>query len=310
MRPSSAPGPLGCTWTVDRPSGEIRAEENCLVMEKDRWHAPLSLRSPSLDGNQMTMEPQALDSSSPGVTAPALSFDRVSMVYPNGTVALRDVTLSVNPGEITSLVGPSGCGKSTLLRIASGIISASAGTVRVEADRLGFVFQDPTLLPWRTVLANVELLLELHGVPNNERRERAQEAIAAVGLDGFEMHHPKQLSGGMKMRASLARWLALEPSVFLFDEPFGALDEITRDRLNDELLRLFQQKGFSALFVTHSLFEAVFVSSRVLVMSDRPGRIVADIEVPFGYPRSEELRFDSAVSEIAGQVSTALRGPW
>jgi NitT/TauT family transport system ATP-binding protein len=230
------------------------------------------------------------------------------MVYPDGTVALRDVTLSVNRGEFTSIVGPSGCGKSTLLRIASGLTTATSGSVYVEAERLGFVFQDATLLPWRTVLGNVELLLELNGVPSGERTRRAMEAIAAVGLDGFETYHPKRLSGGMKMRASLARWLALEPSVFLFDEPFGALDEITRDRLNDELLRLFQEKGFSALFVTHSLFEAVFVSSRVLVMSGRPGRIVADIDVPFGYPRSEELRYDPVVSELAGEVSAALRG--
>lgn len=247
-------------------------------------------------------------SSSPGEAEPALAFDHVSMVYPDGTVALRDVTLSINPGEFTSIVGPSGCGKSTLLRIASGIITATAGTVRVETDRLGFVFQDATLLPWRTVLGNVELLLELHGTPRHERRERAQKAIAAVGLDGFEMHHPKRLSGGMKMRASLARALTLEPSVFLFDEPFGAVDEITRDRLNDELLRLFQEKGFTALFVTHSLFEAVYISSRVLVLSGRPGRIVADIAVPFGYPRTGELRYAPAMSEIAGQLSAALRG--
>jgi NitT/TauT family transport system ATP-binding protein len=237
-------------------------------------------------------------------------MDHVSMDYPDGTAALCDVTLSVGQGEFTSVVGPSGCGKSTLLRIASGIVTATAGTVSVEADRLGFVFQDATLLPWRTVLGNVEILLELHGVAADERRQRALEAIAAVGLEGFEMHHPKRLSGGMKMRASLARWLALEPTLFLFDEPFGALDEMTRDRLNDELLSLFHRKGFSALFVTHSVFEAVFVSSRVLVMSGRPGRIVAEIEVPFGYPRSEELRFGSKVSEIAGQVSAALRGTW
>jgi NitT/TauT family transport system ATP-binding protein len=182
------------------------------------------------------------------------------------------------------------------------------GTVQVAAERLGFVFQDATLLPWRTVLGNVELLLELHGVPKDERRKSALEAIKAVGLDGFELHHPKRLSGGMRMRASLARWLTLDPSVFLFDEPFAALDELTRDRLNDELLRVFQKRSFAALFVTHSLFEAVYVSSRVLVMSGRPGRIVADIAVPFEYPRAEELRFDSAFSEIAGKVSAAMRG--
>jgi NitT/TauT family transport system ATP-binding protein len=242
--------------------------------------------------------------------APAVSFEHVSMTFPDGTAALRDVSFSVRPGEFTSVVGPSGCGKSTLLRIASGLERATAGSVSVDAKRLGFVFQDPTLLPWRTVLGNAELLLELHGVPKDERRDRALEAIAAVGLQGFEMHHPKRLSGGMRMRASLARWLTLDPPVFLFDEPFGALDEITREKLNEELLRLFAVKRFAAVFVTHSLFEAVYMSSRVLVMSSRPGRIVADIAVPFGYPRSQELRFDPAMSEIAGEVSSALRSVW
>src|ERR1700730_6639054 len=247
---------------------------------------------------------------SPAALSPrdaALTFDRVSMVFPDGTAALDNVSFSVHPRELTSVVGPSGCGKSTLLRIAAGLTAATSGAVTVEADRMGFVFQDPTLLPWRTVLGNTELLLELHGVPRHERRERALEAIASVGLDGFENHHPKRLSGGMRMRASLARWLTLEPSVFLFDEPFGSLDEITRERLNEELLRLFQEKGFAGLFVTHSIFEAVYLSSRVLVMSARPGRIVADVAVPFGYPRAQELRFDPALAEVAGQVSAALR---
>jgi len=242
--------------------------------------------------------------------APALAFEQVSMTFPDGTVALRDVSFSVRRGEFTSIVGPSGCGKSTLLRIASGLTEATSGSVHTDADRLGFVFQDPTLLPWRTVLGNAELLLELHGVPREERRRRAREAISAVGLDAFELFHPKRLSGGMRMRASLARWLTLDPPVFLFDEPFGALDEISREKLNEELLRLFQEKGFAAVFVTHSLFEAVYLSSRVLVMSSRPGRIVADIAVPFGYPRAQELRFDPAMSEIAGEVSAALRSVW
>ena len=246
-----------------------------------------------------------------GVTeAPALTFEHVSMTFPDGTEALRDVSFSVRAGEFTSIVGPSGCGKSTLLRIASGLTPATSGKVSVDADRLGFVFQDPTLLPWRTVLGNAELLLELQGVSRDERRRRARDAISAVGLEAFELFHPKRLSGGMRMRASLARWLTLDPPVFLFDEPFGALDEITREKLNEELLRLFREKGFAAVFVTHSLFEAVYLSSRVLVMSSRPGRIVADIEVPFGYPRGQELRFDPAMSEIAGEVSAALRNVW
>jgi NitT/TauT family transport system ATP-binding protein len=239
--------------------------------------------------------------------APALALDRVSMVFPDGTAALDDVSVHVQPGELVSVVGPSGCGKSTMLRVAAGLTEATSGTVAVARDRLGFVFQDATLLPWRTVQGNTELLLELHGIARSQRHERAAEAIAAVGLEGFEHHHPKSLSGGMKMRASLARWLTLDPSVFLFDEPFGALDEITRERLNTELLRLFGARGFAGLFVTHSVFEAVYLSSRVLVMSPRPGRIVADITVPFPYPRAPELRFDPALAEVAGTVSAALR---
>ncbi len=242
-----------------------------------------------------------------GEPSEALLFERVSMTYPDGTAALDDVSFAVAPGQITSVVGPSGCGKSTLLRIASGLIPANKGHVRVDTDRLGFVFQDPTLLPWRTVLGNVELLMELHHVRGDQRRERAMEAIEAVGLTGFELHHPKRLSGGMRMRTSLARSLTMSPEVFLFDEPFGALDEITRERLNDELLRLFETGGFAGLFVTHSIYEAVFISSRVLVMSARPGRIVADIAVPFAYPRAQDLRFDPEMAAVAGEVSLALR---
>jgi NitT/TauT family transport system ATP-binding protein len=229
------------------------------------------------------------------------------MVFPDGTAALDDVSVRIQPGEFISVVGPSGCGKSTMLRVAAGLIEPTSGTVAVARDRLGFVFQDATLLPWRTVQGNTELLLELRGVPRSQRQDLAAEAIAAVGLEGFEHHHPKSLSGGMKMRASLARWLTLDPSVFLFDEPFAAIDEITRERLNEELLRLFGAKGFSGLFVTHSVFEAVYLSSRVLVMSPRPGRIVADVAVPFPYPRAPELRFDPALAEVAGAVSAALR---
>jgi NitT/TauT family transport system ATP-binding protein len=239
--------------------------------------------------------------------ATALEFEHVSMTYPDGTVALADVSFRVRPGEFVSIVGPSGCGKSTVLRIASGLTAATAGRVDVDVKQLGYVFQDPTLLPWRTVYTNVELLLELHGVPRLERRDRVLQAIEMVGLSGFEMHHPKRLSGGMRMRVSLARSLTLAPAVFLFDEPFGALDEITRERLNEELLRLFGAMRFAAVFVTHSIYEAVFLSSRVLVMSPRPGRMVGDIEVPFPYPRSPKLRFEPALAEVAGRVSALLR---
>jgi NitT/TauT family transport system ATP-binding protein len=241
-------------------------------------------------------------------TASSLAFDGVSMVFPNGTHALQDVTFQVDAANFVAVVGASGCGKSTLLRIAAGLTDATAGKVRVAgAGNVGFVFQEPTLLPWRTVQGNVELPGELHGLPKEDRQQRAAEAIDLVGLTGFERHHPAQLSGGMKMRVSLARALTMKPEVALFDEPFGALDEITRTRLNDELLRLFALAGFAALFITHSIPEAVYLADRVLVMSERPGHLLGEVEVPFGYPRSPEIRFDRAFAQVAGQVSALLK---
>jgi NitT/TauT family transport system ATP-binding protein len=240
-------------------------------------------------------------------TAEALSFERVSMVFPNGTHALRDVSFDVGWGEFVAIVGPSGCGKSTLLRIASGLEKASDGRVGVGGTNLGFVFQDATLLPWRTVQANVELLGELHGLTKEDRQTRADAAIELVGLQGFERNHPKQLSGGMRMRVSLARTLTMKPEVALFDEPFGALDEISRGRMNDELLRLFLLERFAGLFVTHSIPEAVFLASRVIVMSGRPGRVLGEVPVPFDYPRATELRFDPGFAKVAGEVSALLR---
>jgi NitT/TauT family transport system ATP-binding protein len=170
------------------------------------------------------------------------------------------------------------------------------------------VFQDPTLLPWRTVQQNVELLSELHGVGKAERAQTATRAINTVGLKGFENHYPKSLSGGMRMRASLARTLTLNPPLFLFDEPFGAVDEITREHLNEETQRLFVTEGFAGLFITHSISESVFLSTRVLVMSARPGRIVAEFDVPFPYPRSPDLRFEPEFARLCGELSHALRG--
>lgn len=250
----------------------------------------------------------------PNSTAPAgtsstaaLSFADVSMVYPDGTHALQSTSFDVRPGEFVTVVGPSGCGKSTLLRIASGLNPPTTGRVDVDRSTLGYVFQDATLLQWRTVRKNIELLAELRGVSRADRAARAREAISLVGLDGFETKYPRQLSGGMKMRASLARSLVLDPDVFLFDEPFGALDEITRERLNDELLSLFTDRQFAALFITHSIYEAVYLSTRVLVMSARPGRIVGDFPVPFAYPRRPELRFEPEFAELTGHVSHALR---
>lgn len=244
---------------------------------------------------------------SQALTTASLAFDQVSMVFPDGTHAVDDVTFSINAGEFVSVVGPSGCGKSTLLKIASGLLDNTSGSVALADDNIGYVFQDATLLPWRTVQRNVELFMELHGVPKGDRAARAAQAIELVGLTGFERHHPIRLSGGMRMRVSLARSLTLQPPLFLFDEPFGALDEITRERLNDELLALFRRENFAGLFITHSIQEAVFLSTRVLVMSARPGRIVGDFEVPFDYPRGDSLRYDAAFAALSGEVSEALR---
>mgnify|MGYP000844283461 FL=1 len=238
----------------------------------------------------------------------SLAFENTSMVFPDGTEALQDISFTVNKGEFVTVVGPSGCGKSTLLKIASGLLEPSSGSVSADRDQLGYVFQDATLLDWRTVQDNVELLAELHGVGNQERKQIAAEAIDLVGLSGFESHYPKALSGGMKMRCSLARSLTLKPPVFLFDEPFSAVDEITREHLNDETQRLFQTEEFAGLFITHSISEAVFLSTRVLVMSARPGRIVAEFDISFDYPRLPELRFDPSFAELCGEVSLKLRG--
>jgi NitT/TauT family transport system ATP-binding protein len=242
------------------------------------------------------------------MTNAAVTFERVGKRFADGTVALAGVDLRVAAGEFVSVVGPSGCGKSTLLRIAAGLTGATEGSVRVATGRIGYVFQDPTLLPWRTVQANVELLAELAGLPGPERRRRASEAIGLVGLGEFARHRPRALSGGMRMRVSLARSLTMRPELFLFDEPFGALDELTRERLNDELLALFLARRFTALFVTHSVTEAVFVASRVLVVSGRPGRVIGEVPVPFAYPRSPRLRFAAAFAHLAGEVSACLRG--
>jgi NitT/TauT family transport system ATP-binding protein len=237
-----------------------------------------------------------------------LRFDGLSMVFSDGTHALEDISFTVSPGEFTTVVGPSGCGKSTLLRIASGLEPGYTGGCAVDRDSIGYVFQDATLLPWRTVQRNVELNAELHGMDKDERRRRAANAIELVNLAGHEEKYPKQLSGGMKMRCSLARSLVLNPGVFLFDEPFGALDEITREFLNDELLRLFALEHFAALFITHSIAEAVFLSTRVLVMSARPGRIIGDYDVPFGGERSHDLRFEPEFAELCGRINDDLKG--
>ena len=238
---------------------------------------------------------------------PMVGFEHSGLTYANGTTALTDVSFSVRQGEFVTVVGPSGCGKSTLLRLAAGLEQSTAGYMHTGTSQVGYVFQDATLLPWRTVRENVELLAELDKIPKSQRRHRCAAALDTVGLSGFADHLPHMLSGGMKMRASLARSLTVDPELFLFDEPFAALDEITRERLGCELTELFAARSFAGLFITHSVSEAVFLSTRVLVMSGRPGTLVDTVDVPFGYPRDTDLRYTPEFTKIAAHVSHALR---
>ena len=250
-------------------------------------------------------------------SAPLIDLRGVSKRYANGTLALLNVDLGVRPGELVTLVGPSGCGKSTILRIVAGLGDVTAGQVMVDgmppararasSHEMSFVFQDATLLPWLTVQANVELPLKIRGVPGRERAAAASEKLKLVGLDGFAKVYPRELSGGMKMRVSIARALASEPKVLLMDEPFGALDEITRQKLNDDLLEMWQAAGCTILFVTHNVFEAVFLSTRVVVMANHPGRIVGELAVDEPYPRPPEFRTSARFGELAAKVFGRLR---
>ena len=236
-----------------------------------------------------------------------LDIRNVTMTFPDGTQALRGIDLHIEPGEFVTIVGPSGCGKSTLLRIVSGLEAQTSGTCEVDRTSLGYVFQDSVLLPWRNVQRNVELNAELQGIGKEQRRDLAQQAINLVNLDNHKSKYPHQLSGGMKMRCSLARSLVSKPQVFLFDEPFGALDEMTREHLNDELLSIFQLEKFAGLFITHSIQEAVFLSTRVLVMSAQPGRIVSEHHIQFPLPRLPEIRYSPEFAEICGRISSDLK---
>ncbi|MFV2063720.1 MAG: ABC transporter ATP-binding protein [Chloroflexota bacterium] len=233
------------------------------------------------------------------------------------TVALRGIDLDIASGEFISLIGPSGCGKSTLLRIVGDLIEPSAGTVEVNGksahqarvDRdYGIVFQAPVLFDWRSVEANVRLPLEISDIKGAERDERINEMLDLVELDGFRDHYPHQLSGGMQQRVAIARALALQPELLLMDEPFGALDEMTRERMNLEVLRIWRATGKTVIFVTHSIPEAVFLSTRVVVMSPRPGQISHLVDVDLPQPRSEETRETDRYYELVTEVREALRG--
>ena len=242
---------------------------------------------------------------------PLLSIRGLSKVFGTGTTALAHVDLDLAAGEFVSLLGPSGCGKSTLLRLISGLASPTSGAVSWpgagRAPELGFIFQEPTLLPWATTLANVVLPLKLAGVNRREAEDRAARMLALVGLSGFERAYPRELSGGMKMRVSIARGLVTRPKILLMDEPFAALDEITRHKLNDDLLRLWWEERFTAVFVTHSVFESVYLSGRVVVMAARPGRVVADLDNPAPYPRDDLFRTSADYAHLCRVASGALK---
>jgi NitT/TauT family transport system ATP-binding protein len=247
---------------------------------------------------------------------PLVSLRSISKTFSNGTVALQNMSLDVGEGEFVSLLGPSGCGKSTALRIVAGLGETTSGTIAwPAADRdgagdqrreIGFVFQEPTLMPWATVFNNVRLPLRLRGQSKASTRDEVMNALAMVGLDGFANSYPRELSGGMKMRVSIARALITRPKLLLMDEPFAALDEITRFKLNNELLELWEKFHWTVIFVTHSVFESVYLSERIVVMAARPGRVVQEIAVEASHPRGEEFRTSSVYNDYCRDVSNAL----
>lgn len=247
---------------------------------------------------------------------PLVRLRHVCKSYHSGTLALDGVDLAVGKGEFVSLLGPSGCGKSTLLRLIAGLGAVSGGsidwpqsaneTTGLSGRELGFVFQEPTLMPWATVFRNVYLPLKLAGLGRKDAAARVMEALAMVGLEAFADAYPRQLSGGMKMRVSIARALVTKPRLLLLDEPFAALDEITRFRLNNDLLLLWQRQQWTVIFVTYSVFELVYLSQRILVMSARPGRVIADLPIAAPYPRNDAFRTTPVYTEFCRLTSAEL----
>lgn len=240
----------------------------------------------------------------------AIAVAAVTRHFHSGLTALADASFEVPAGQFAAILGPSGCGKTSLLRMIAGLDQASSGTLQVaaahEAGGISYVFQDPTLLPWARVRDNVSLPLRVLGHPRAEIERRVTPALDALGLAPFARAYPGELSGGLRMRVSVARALVTHPRILLMDEPFAALDEITRSRLNDDLLALWRSQGFTALFVTHSVYEAVYLSQRVLVMSARPGRVIADLSIDLPHPRHPDLRLTPGYAELCRRASAAL----
>ena len=242
-----------------------------------------------------------------------IRLQNVDKVYGNGVVALRGLDLDVREGEFLSLLGPSGCGKSTVLRLVAGLGEVSRGRIewpgaagRAAQDDIGFVFQEPTLMPWATVWKNVVLPLKLRGVSPDEAAGRVREAIGMVGLDGFEHAYPRELSGGMKMRVSIARALVTHPRLLLMDEPFASLDEITRFKLDNDLLTLWARQRWTVVFVTHSVYESVYLSTRIAVMTARPGRTASEVAIEVPAPRDESFRTSPLYNDYCRNVSARL----
>ena len=241
---------------------------------------------------------------------PLVALRGLGRRFPNGTVALDGLDLDLHRGEVLSLIGPSGCGKSTVLRLLAGLDRPTAGTLAWDGERpeIGFVFQDATLMPWATASDNVFLPLRLRGIRRRAAEPAIAEALARVGLEGFAGHRPSELSGGMRMRVSIARALVVRPALLLMDEPFAALDEITRLRLNDDLAALVAGLGTSVVFVTHSVSESVYLADRIVVMATRPGRAVGTLAVPDPRPRAAAFREASSYQESCRGASAILRG--
>lgn len=241
-----------------------------------------------------------------GEPAAAIDLQGVEQVYPNGTRALQPVSLRIEPGEFVTLLGPSGCGKSTLLKMVAGLLQPTAGRIALSDTHLSFVFQEATLMPWADVQTNVRLPLELAGLERRQADQRVDEALKLVGLQAFARHRPRELSGGMQMRVSIARGLVTRPRLLLMDEPFGALDEITRNKLDADLLDLWRQQGLTVVFVTHSITEAVFLSTRVIMMAARPGRVVLDQRIDNPWPRDDDHRTSPAFNDCVRQLQRRL----
>ncbi len=245
---------------------------------------------------------------------PIIRLDRVTKRFGNDTLAVSDMSLTINEGDFISLLGPSGCGKSTALKMIAGLMPVTAGTITIASPAgkteqdLGFVFQEPTLMPWAKVFDNVFLPLRLAGISRAEATPRVEQALRDVGLSKFAAAYPRELSGGMKMRVSIARAMVTQPRILLMDEPFAALDEMTRTKLNNDVVRLAATHGLTVIFVTHSVFESVHLSTRVVVMAARPGRVAAEMQIQAPWPRDEDWRISPAFSAEAKRVSDTLKG--